>query len=370
MKHTDYMALAIDYAKKGCGFVNPNPMVGVVIVGDNQIIAMGYHRRYGEAHAERNALDTCTASPKGATMYVTLEPCCHHGKTPPCTEAIIKSGISKVVVGARDPNPLVSGKGIEQLRKQGIEIIEEVLTKECESLNEVFFHYVTTNTPFVLMKYAMTMDGKAATCSGDSKWITGEKARKRVQYDRHRYTAIMVGVGTVIKDDPQLTCRLDGCRSPIRVICDTNLRTPVSSQIVNTADDYKTIIATACADEEVIKPYTNAGCRIVTVQKKSGRIDLNDLMIKLGKEGVDSILLEGGGELNWSALQCGIVNKVQTYIAPKVFGGANAKSPVTGNGVNAPDDAYYLENSSITFLDNDILIESEVKFGKPVISHY
>ena len=359
MTDIQYMQLALELAGKGCGFVNPNPMVGAVIVKDGEIIAKGYHKKYGELHAERNALAACTTSPKGATLYVTLEPCCHYGNTPPCTEAIIESGISKVVIGSKDPNPLVAGKGIEKLCRQGIEVFQGVLEKECDRLNEVFFHYIKTGTPYVVMKYAMTMDGKIATVTGKSKWITGETARQKVHQDRRRYAAVMVGLGTVLADDPLLSCRMENGKNPVRIICDTHLQTPLHSQIVTSAEDIPTIIATACTDTEKHKNYTREKCKIVTVSKKDGCIDLNKLMIMLGKEKIDSILLEGGGILNWSALQNGIVNKVQTYIAPKIFGGIS-NTPVNGLGVEHPDSAFFLVNSTITTLGEDVLIESEV----------
>lgn len=361
MTDLKYMQLALELAEKGCGFVNPNPMVGAVIVKNNQIIGRGCHEKYGGAHAERNALASCTAPPQGAAIYVTLEPCCHYGKTPPCTEAIIKSGISKVVVGIRDPNPLVAGKGIDKLRQQGIQVIEDILEPECAALNEVFFHYIKTKTPYVVMKYAMTMDGKTAAYSGKSKWITGETARQRVHQDRHRYTAIMVGAGTVIADDPLLNCRLAaGGKNPIRIICDTSLRIPVHSQIVKTAKDIPTIIATACTNSEQHKRYLAAGCQVITVSSQNGLVNLNELMIRLGEEKIDSILLEGGSTLNWSALQNGLVNKVQAYIAPKLLGGINAKTPIAGTGAENPGAAFLLTDPTVTILGEDILMESRV----------
>lgn len=361
MNHLEYMKFALELAKKGSGFVNPNPMVGAVIVKNGKIIGQGYHEKYGELHAERNALANCKISPKDATMYVTLEPCCHYGKTPPCTEAIIHSGIQRVVIGSYDPNPLVKGKGIEELQKHGIEVVEGVLKEECDKLNEVFFHFITKKTPFVVMKYAMTLDGKIATVAGKSKWITGEEARNNVHEDRHRYSAIMVGIGTVLSDNPLLTCRIENRRNPIRIVCDTNLRTPLDCNIVNTAKEIPTIIATCCADIERHMQYMNFGCKIIVVNNKENHLDLAELMRKLGEQNVDSILLEGGASLNWSALQCGIVNKVQTYIAPKLFGGEDAKSPIGGMGIENPENAFYLENRSIIQLGDDLLIESEVK---------
>jgi diaminohydroxyphosphoribosylaminopyrimidine deaminase/5-amino-6-(5-phosphoribosylamino)uracil reductase len=290
----DYMRKALELAQKGCGWVNPNPMVGAVIVKNHTIIGMGYHKRYGTLHAERQALQNCTDSPNGATLYVTLEPCCHFGKTPPCTDAIIESGIRRVVIGSFDTNPLVAGKGIEILRKHGIEVEEGVLTEECNKLNEVFFHFIQNKTPYVVMKYAMTMDGKIATYSGKSKWITGKIARERVHKDRHRYSGIMAGVGTIITDNPLLTCRLPGLKSPVRIICDTELKTPLQANVVQTAKQYKTIIATCCTDSMRIQSYQEAGCEVLLMPQKDGHVDLKELMIALGKEGIDSILLEGG----------------------------------------------------------------------------
>ena len=226
MKKEDYMKAALNEAVKGLGFTNPNPMVGAVIVKDGRIISRGYHRRYGELHAERNAIINCKDNLNGSEIYVTLEPCCHYGKTPPCTEAIIQSGIKKVFIGSEDPNPLVAGKGAETLRKHGIYVESGILKKECDRINDVFFHYITYKTPFVVIKYAMTADGKIACYNGESKWITGERARENVQKSRLRYSAVMVGAGTVIADDPMLTCRLENGRNPIRIICDSSLEYP------------------------------------------------------------------------------------------------------------------------------------------------
>ncbi|MEG1184152.1 MAG: bifunctional diaminohydroxyphosphoribosylaminopyrimidine deaminase/5-amino-6-(5-phosphoribosylamino)uracil reductase RibD [Eubacterium sp.] len=360
MTDEHYMKQALILAQKGCGFVAPNPMVGAVIVKNDQIIGQGFHEGYGLPHAERNALADCTESEEGATLYVTLEPCCHFGKTPPCTDAIINSGISKVVIGSSDPNPMVGGMGVKQLRNKGIMVVEGVLKEECDLLNSIFFHYIKTGLPFVVMKYAMTMDGKIATHTGESKWITGEVSRQRVQEDRHRYTAIMVGVGTVISDDPLLTCRLEGGKNPIRVICDTQLRTPLSAQVVRTTQEAPTILATCCDDKKKHQAYTQSGCYVMVLPEMAGHLDLKALMIQLGHEKIDSILLEGGATLNASALNTGIVNKVQAYIAPKIFGGKQALSPIGGGGVDHPKGAYFLKNTVITPYGDDFLLESEV----------
>ena len=232
MNDAEYMRLALALAERGRGWTAPNPMVGAVIVKDGAVIGQGWHERYGEPHAERNALAACAADPTGATMYVTLEPCCHHGKQPPCVEAILASGIRRVVIGSADPNPLVAGKGVAILRAHGVEVTENVLREECDALNRIFFRYITTGWPFVSMKYAMTMDGKIAAYTGASKWVTGETARSHVQQQRHRFRGIMVGVGTVLADDPLLTCRMENGRNPVRIICDTQLRTPPQAQVV------------------------------------------------------------------------------------------------------------------------------------------
>ena len=356
-----YMKMALELAQKGMGFTAPNPMVGAVIVKNGRIIGQGYHRKYGELHAEREALAVCTEEPKGASIYVTLEPCCHYGKQPPCVNAILEAGIRRVIIGSSDPNPLVAGKGIRILKDHGIEVTENILKEECDKLNEAFFYYIQNKKPYVVMKYAMTMDGKIAAYTGESKWVTGEAARIHVQEQRLKYTGIMVGVGTVLADDPMLTCRLENSRNPVRIICDSHLRTPLTSKIVRTAVTIPTIIASSSKDQQKIKNYEELGCQVLYVPEKNGHIDLNRLMELLGAAKIDSILLEGGGSLNWSALECGIVQKVQTYIAPKLFGGEEAKTPVEGKGFPDPASAVLLKNSEIIRLGDDFLIESEVK---------
>lgn len=360
---TEYMRIAIELAKRAEGHTNPNPMVGAVIVKDGRIIGKGYHRKCGEFHAERNAIANLTESAEGATIYVTLEPCCHYGKTPPCTKAIIEQHISKVVIGSRDPNPLVSGKGVQILREHGIEVITDVLREECDSINEVFFYYIQKKRPFVAMKYAMTLDGKIACYTGKSKWVTGENARAFVQSLRNRYMGIMVGVETVLKDDPMLNCRMQDGENPIRIVCDSHLRTPLKSKLVSTAKEIRTIIATLSEDKERQQAYKDCGCEILLVEEKEGHIDLNVLMVKLGEMGIDSILLEGGGTLNWSALNEKIVNKIFAFIAPKIFGGEQSRSPVEGNGVDSPPEAVKVTNISYQTMDQDLLIEGYIEYA-------
>ncbi len=357
MNDGDFMRVAIALARRGRP--SPNPYVGAVIVREGRVIGQGWHERCGELHAERHALANCTESPAGATLYVTLEPCCHQGRQPPCTSAILEAGIKRVVIGSPDPNPLASGKGIKILRENGVEVTENLLRAECDALNPVFFHYIRTKCPYVVMKYAMTLDGKIATHTGASRWITGEAARHRVHEDRNRSAAIMAGVGTVLADDPLLTCRMEGGHNPVRVICDSRLRTPLESRIVRTAQKVWTILAVCESVSEKAAAYEAAGCEVWTLPEKEGHIDLTALMERLGAVEIDSVLLEGGGTLNWSMLEAGLVQRVQAYIAPKLFGGT-AKTPVQGNGVELPEQAFRLTGIHLTQIGEDILLEGEV----------
>ncbi|MEL4107013.1 bifunctional diaminohydroxyphosphoribosylaminopyrimidine deaminase/5-amino-6-(5-phosphoribosylamino)uracil reductase RibD [Oscillospiraceae bacterium WX1] len=361
MTHETFMAMALSEAEKGCGWVSPNPMVGAVIVKNGAVIGKGYHERFGGRHAEINALENCTENPRNATLYVTLEPCCHHGKTPPCTDAIIESGISDVVVGVLDPNALVSGKGLEALRCHGIRVVSGILEQACRTLNDVFFHFITTHTPYVVLKYAMTLDGKSSTRTGKSRWITGEEAREYVHRMRHRYMGIMTGVGTVIADDPMLSCRLPGHKNPVRIICDSSLSIPIDSKIVSSAVAIQTYIATSAPPSEKADQLIKKGIGLIAVSGQNGRLNLRELMQKLGALGLDSILLEGGPSLNAAALECGIVNRVCAFIAPTIFGGEAAKTPVGGSGVESPGDADLLKNGRVTALGRDFLFDYRLK---------
>ncbi len=360
MTDQDYMLRAIELAKKGEGWTNPNPMVGAVIVKNGRIIGEGYHERCGELHAERNAIASLTESAEGATLYVTLEPCCHHGKTPPCTEAILEQKIQKVVIGSRDPNPKVSGKGAHILREAGVTVVEDFMREKCDALNPVFFHYITNKTPYVVMKYAMTLDGKIATKTGASKWITGELARTEVQHMRHRYMGIMAGIGTVLADDPMLNVRVDGWKSPVRIICDSHLRISLDSQIVKSAKKYRTIVAYVDDREKKKEFLESMGVETFSCPDEKGQIDLKRLMKYLGNENIDSILLEGGGTLNDSALRAGIVQEVHAFIAPKIFGGTDSRTPVEGIGVTEPSEAVKLSCREISRIGEDIKIIYQV----------
>ena len=355
-----YMQRAIALARRGEGAVHPNPMVGAVLVKDGRVIAEDYHRVYGGFHAERGCLLNCREPAKGGTLYVTLEPCCHYGKTPPCTDIIIDSGVRRVVVGTKDPNPLVSGRGIQILKDHGIEVVCGVCREECLELNRIFFHYIRTGMPYVTLKYAMTMDGKTAAASGKSRWITGEAARHRVHEERGRHRGIMVGIGTALADDPLLTCRLEGQKSPVRIVCDSALRLPLSSKLVQTARQTPLMIATACTDEARRAPYMAEGCQLINVPRDDGGLKLDVLMRALGERKIDSILLEGGSTLAWSALKAGVVQRVLAFIAPKILGGCQAPGAVGGPGAESPDAAFKLKLRHTEPVGCDFLMESEV----------
>lgn len=362
-----YMEIALELAKNGEGRVSPNPMVGAIIVKDHRIIAKGYHKEYGRGHAEVDAFENATEDVKGATMYVTLEPCSHYGKTPPCADKIVAKKISKVVIGSLDPNPLVSGRGVKKLTDAGIEVTVGVLEEECKKLNEVFMKYILEEKPFVVMKSAMSLDGKIATYSGESKWISGEESRKNVHILRNKLSSIMVGVETVIKDDPELTCRLENGKNPIRIVVDSNLRIPLESRLVESAIDIKTIVATTKrANKEKELLLRAKGVHVLITEETNKRVDILDLMKKLGEMKIDSVLLEGGATLNFSALSQGIVDKVQIYIAPMIIGGEKSKSIVGGKGIEILKDAFKLRDLKTSLIGQDILIEGYVKKGEEI----
>ncbi|MDW8801828.1 bifunctional diaminohydroxyphosphoribosylaminopyrimidine deaminase/5-amino-6-(5-phosphoribosylamino)uracil reductase RibD [Clostridium sp. A1-XYC3] len=361
---TKYMKRALELAAMGIGYTNPNPLVGAVIVKDGKIIGEGYHEVYGSNHAEVNAFKNATEDVKGATMYVTLEPCSHYGKTPPCAKAIVEKGIKKVVIGLKDPNPLVSGKGIQILKDNNIEVVTGVMEEEGRKLNEIFLKYITTKLPFCILKTAMTLDGKIAAYTGDSKWVTNEFSRKFVHQLRHRVSSIMVGIGTILADDPLLTTRLDtgNGSDPIRIIVDSNTRIPLEAKVLHVQSKAKTIIATTeLADGNKLKALESAGADIIITPLKNNRVDLSYLMKALGERAIDSVLLEGGSELNYSAVEEGIVDKVNAFIAPKIIGGREAKTPVGGLGKALMSEAISIENIEIHSFKDDVMLEGYVK---------
>ena len=295
-------------------------------------------------------------------MYVTLEPCSHYGKTPPCVDQIIENRIKRVVIGMVDPNPLVSGKGVKKLQEAGIDVTVGILEDKCKKLNEVFIKYITKKKPFVVLKTAMSLDGKISTTSGESKWITDKEARENVHILRKELTAIMIGIDTVIIDNPELTCRIPNGRNPIRIVVDSNLRIPYDSKILQTAKKFKTIIATTeKARKEKIHKLKDLGIIVIETKSKNEKVDLKDLMHKLGNQNIDSILLEGGSTLNYSALESGIVDKILVYIAPKIIGGMKSKTPVGGSGISHLKDAFKVRELSTSIIGKDILLQGYIE---------
>ena len=356
-----WMRRAIELAKQGAGFVSPNPLVGAVIVRDGVVLGEGYHQRYGGPHAEVNAVGSADCDLTGATVYVTLEPCSHHGKTPPCADLLIEKRVGRVVIGSDDPNPLVAGKGAEKLRAAGIRVETGFLKEECDALNPVFFHYITRSTPYVVLKTAMSLDGKIATRTGESQWITGEAARQDVQRLRHRLSGIMVGINTVLQDDPQLTCRLPGGANPTRIIVDSHLRTPLTARVLTDQVQNRTIIAALeSCDSAKQRAIEATGALVLCCKERDGRVDLQDLMTQLGARQIDSILLEGGGTLNDSALRQNIVQKVIAYVAPKLIGGDDAKTPVGGLGFAHLADAVELTDLQCEQIGADWKLSADI----------
>ena len=350
-----FMKMAIDIARKGEGRVTPNPLVGAVIVKDNRVISTGYHKQYGMEHAEINAINNAKETIEGATIYINLEPCSHYGKTPPCALALIEKKFKRVVIGMKDVNPIVSGNGIDMLLKNNIEVKLGVLEKECRELNEVFINYIKNSKPFVLLKYAMTIDGKISTFTKDSKYITSLRSREEVHKLRNKYKSIMVGINTILNDNPLLNCRIEDGVNPIPIIVDSKLKIPMDSNVFNVHE--KIIVATISDDEDKINRLKSKGVEIVKTSSIDNQVDLNELMIKLKEKEIDSILLEGGSTLNYSMVTSNLVNKVMSFISPKILGGDKALTPIGGRGIEFVRDAIKLKNINQYILDEDIVIE-------------
>lgn len=359
-----FMKRALELACNGRGCVNPNPMVGAVIVKNDQIVGEGFHEFFGGNHAEINALNMAGDNAEGAEIYVTLEPCSHFGKTPPCAFALVKAGIKRVIIAMKDPNPVVSGRGIKILQDNGIEVVVGVLYKEALKLNEIFIKYITTKKPYVVMKTAATLDGKISTVTGESRWISSEASRKYVHHLRNEMMGIMVGIGTILADDPLLTTRIDGetCKSPTAIIVDSKLSLPLDSKILGTLKERKIIIGvTEGVDEAKARKLEEMGVSIIKTPLKNKRVDLNFLMTKVGEAGIDSILLEGGSTLNFSCLQEKIVDKVMCFISPIILGGEKANTSVGGSGIKFLNDAFKVLNIKLKNIGQDILIEGYIK---------
>lgn len=356
-----YMRKALRLARRGLGKTNPNPMVGALVVRNGEIIGYGYHRRYGESHAEINAIRDAGGEISGATLYVTLEPCCHYGKTPPCVDALLQGNIGRVVIGTVDPNPLVNGKSIGILSRRGVETKVGVLEEECRKLNEVYFKYIQTALPFVTLKFAQTLDGRIASATGNSHWISSASSRRLAHRLRSLYDGILVGLGTVLADDPQLTVRLVKGRNPIRIVADSRLRIPLSAKVLRDQDVTPTIIATTPrADRERFSSLKEMGIEVLTVDEdERGEVDLKDLLKSLGKRGISSVLVEGGASIITSLLHQRLVDKMVIFIAPKIMG----KGIEAVGDLGIGDMSHTMKLSIVrTFRSGeDLVIEARVK---------
>ena len=359
--HIVFMQRALDLARRAKGRTSPNPLVGAVIVKDGRVIGEGYHQKAGTPHAEVHALKAAGADTKGATLYTTLEPCCHWGRTPPCTEALIRAGIAQVYVGEVDPNPSVAGKGVQQLQNAGINVHVGVLRQEAADLNEVHRKYIQTGRPFVILKTAMSLDGKIATASGESQWITSEASRQRGHEVRDAVDAILVGRGTVARDNPTLTTRLQDRegQDAIRIILDSHGRTRPDAHIFNAESEAGVIVAvTPEAPPENINTLEKAGAEVIIVPDAHNKVCFKSLMKILGTREITSVLIEGGSQINASALATCIVDKVMCFIAPKLIGGQNAPGPIGGVGIQSLSEAVNLQRMHVTPIpEHDILIE-------------
>ncbi|MFA9455611.1 bifunctional diaminohydroxyphosphoribosylaminopyrimidine deaminase/5-amino-6-(5-phosphoribosylamino)uracil reductase RibD [Halalkalibacter sp. AB-rgal2] len=360
MNDQDYMKLALKLAESTKGQTSPNPMVGSVVVKDGAIVGMGAHLKAGEGHAEVQALSMAGDKAEGATIYVTLEPCSHYGKTPPCANLIIEKKVKRAVIATVDPNLAVSGRGIKRLEQAGIKVITGVCKQEAIQLNDVFFHFMKYAVPFVTLKSAITLDGKIATVTGKSKWITSEEARLDVHTYRHTHDAILVGIGTVLADDPSLTTRLpNGGINPIRVVLDRNLRLPIHSKLVTDKEAPTWVVTTEQAPIEKRKDLEEQGVTVICIKDFS----IKSTLQQLGKRGILSVFVEGGAEINGSFLQERAVNQVITYVAPKLFGGKLAPTSIGGEGFQEVEEALVLEMIDVSRVGDDVKIISRLKEG-------
>jgi diaminohydroxyphosphoribosylaminopyrimidine deaminase / 5-amino-6-(5-phosphoribosylamino)uracil reductase len=356
-KHKRYMGMAIVLAGKAQN-PGPNPYVGAILVKNNRIVGKGFHRHTGEPHAEINAISDAGNRAKNAILYVNLEPCVHYGKTPPCTKAIIDAKIKEVIIGMKDPNPLVNGKGIKQLKKAGVRVRKDVLREESKKLNEIYLKFITRKIPFVILKSAASLDGKIAARTGESKWISGEISRMYVHKLRGKVDAILIGINTVLKDDPRLNVhRVSGTAPrPYRVIVDSRLRIPFKARVLN--NPKQVILAvTKRAPGIKIKKLQESGFKILVIKEKNGRVDLKILMKELAKMEISSVLIEGGGEVNAGAIESGIVDKILFFIAPKIIGGRNAITSVEGEGIKQINKAIPIKKMTVKMFGKDIWAE-------------
>jgi len=355
-----YMNLALKEAEKGAGHVSPNPLVGAVIVKNDKIIGKGYHKLYGQAHAEVNAIASCSESPTGSDLYVTLEPCSHHGKTPPCTDTIIKNKFKRVFIGTTDPSPHSAGKGIEILKNAGIEVHTGICEEKCRILNAPFFHYLSHGTPLIILKAAVSLDGSPATDSGDSKWITNEKSRKFAHKLRNLYDAVLVGKNTVLKDDPELTARYKGGRNPVRIVAEKDLGLPLDRKIFD-GSAASMIITSESISASLETFYNDKGISLVKVSEKSGFLDLEKAFKIIGTKGIRSIMVEGGGTMHNYLLKNKLAHRIILFIAPKLIG--SGRKFFFGSGFEKISDCIDLDIISSKNLGGDIYIDASIRYS-------
>lgn len=348
-----YMDLAIANAKAMKGQTDPNPLVGAVIVNDNRIVGVGTHLKAGEAHAEIHALYMAKDQAKGSTMFVTLEPCSHHGRTGPCAEAIVEAGVSKVVIATLDPNPVVAGNGVNILKNAGVEVVTGVRENEAKKMNEVFNKYIVSKKPFITLKSGISLDGKVATHTFSSKWVTSEEARKDVHQLRSENMGILVGIQTALKDDPALTSRIPNGRNPLRIVMDSSLRIPLDYQLVSDNAAETWIFTSQTYDKEKRSILENRGISVIETSHPD-RTDLEEAATILGDKGISSVLIEGGGNINASFLQQQLIDKVILYIAPKLVGGKDAPTFLEGKGIDEMKDAIELTDVDVQPMGNDL----------------
>jgi diaminohydroxyphosphoribosylaminopyrimidine deaminase / 5-amino-6-(5-phosphoribosylamino)uracil reductase len=352
-----WMRRALELAERGRGAVEPNPLVGAVVVRDGRAVGEGWHQRFGQAHAEVYALTAAGAEARGAVLYVTLEPCCHQGKTPPCTDAILRAGVARVVAAMSDPFPQVAGKGADQLRKAGVPVEFGVGATAARRLNAPYLTLLATGLPYVHAKWAMTLDGKIATRSGDSKWISNEASRRRTHALRGRMDAVIVGVGTALADDPRLTARPPRPRTTVRVVLDSRCRLPADSILARTAREVPTLVAaTAEAPPERAAALRAMGCEVLTPPAADGRTDVKALLAELGRRRMTNVLVEGGSGVLGAFLDAGLIDEVHVSIAPRLAGGAKARTPVCGKGVEKIADALALAEARVELVEGDVLV--------------
>jgi diaminohydroxyphosphoribosylaminopyrimidine deaminase/5-amino-6-(5-phosphoribosylamino)uracil reductase len=357
MDDEQWMRKVLRLAEKGRGRTSPNPLVGAILVKNGKVVGEGYHARAGEAHAEIIALQRAREKAKGATLYINLEPCTHYGKTPPCAPQVVKAGVKKGIIGMEDPNPLVRGKGIETLKKAGLNVRTGILERECRRLNEAFCKYITAREPFVILKIAATLDGKIATREGDSKWISGEASRRFVHRLRDEVDGVLVGIGTVLRDDPLLTARIKGGRDPCRIVLDSQLKIPEEAKVFGDSPTKVIIAATESAPKDKIERLGNKGVRILTLESKEGRIDLKSCLSKLGEIGMMSLMVEGGNQVNGSFLDERLIDKLLLFLSPRLIGDPEAPGIFGGRGVSKLQEAIPLKEMKARRIGEDVLLE-------------